>query len=140
MASGAVRPVQSQRFTGDIHAMPTVFFADEPMLRIIAPLPQAQFVETRIINLLHFQTLIASKAARCVLVAPGETLVDFGLRRAGEKRVCWRAPYYLAGFAATSMSSLARSLAFPSRARWRIRSFKPVNPENKPSAFRASQS
>ena len=57
------------RFTGDVHAMPegTVFFANEPILRLTAPLPQAQFVESRLINILHFQTLIAAKAARMVL-------------------------------------------------------------------------
>ena len=54
------------RFTGDVHAMPegTVFFANEPILRVTAPMPQAQLVETRLINILHFQTLIAAKAAR----------------------------------------------------------------------------
>jgi nicotinate phosphoribosyltransferase len=74
----------SFRFTGDVHAMPegTVFFPNEPILRVTAPLPQAQLVETRLINLLHFQTLIASKAARLALVAPGKLLIDFGLRRA----------------------------------------------------------
>src|SRR5207247_6799035 len=72
------------RFTGDVHAMPegTVFFPDEPILRVTAPPPQAQLVETRLSNLLHFQTLIASKAVRAVLAAPGKELVDFGLRRA----------------------------------------------------------
>ena len=72
------------RFTGDVHAMPegTVFFANEPILRVTAPLPLAQLVETRLINILHFQSLIASKAARAVLAAPGKLLVDFGLRRA----------------------------------------------------------
>ncbi|MGZ5055626.1 MAG: nicotinate phosphoribosyltransferase, partial [Methylobacter sp.] len=72
------------RFTGDVHAMPegTVFFADEPIIRITSPFPEAQLVESRIINLLHFQTLIASKAARSVLVAPDKVLVDFGMRRA----------------------------------------------------------
>src|SRR5438094_7909058 len=72
------------RFTGDVHAMPegTVFFPDEPILRVTAPLPQAQLVETRLLNLLHFQTLVASKAARAVLAAPGKLLVDFGMRRA----------------------------------------------------------
>ena len=59
-----------------------MFFADEPILRVTAPMPQAQLVETRLINLLHFQTLIASKAARMLLAAPGKLLVDFGLRRA----------------------------------------------------------
>ncbi|MBI2517568.1 MAG: nicotinate phosphoribosyltransferase, partial [Opitutae bacterium] len=72
------------RFTGDVHAMPegTVFFPNEPILRVTAPIAQAQLVETRLINLLHFQTLIASKAARMKLAAPGKLLVDFGLRRA----------------------------------------------------------
>jgi nicotinate phosphoribosyltransferase len=72
------------RFTGDVHAMPegTVFFANEPILRVAAPLPQAQFVESRLINLLHFQTLIAAKAARMMLAAPNKVLVDFGFRRA----------------------------------------------------------
>ena len=57
------------RFTGGVDAMAegTVFFPDEPILRVVAPLPVAQLVETRIINILHFQTLIASKAARMVL-------------------------------------------------------------------------
>src|SRR5512139_910522 len=65
------------RFAGDVDAMPegTAFFADEPMLRVVAPLPQAQLIETRLINLLHLQTLIASKAARSVLAAPGKLLV-----------------------------------------------------------------
>ena len=50
--------LQAFRFTGDVHAMPegTVFFADEPILRVTAPMPQAQLVETRLINILHFQT------------------------------------------------------------------------------------
>ena len=94
------------RFTGDVHAMPegTVFFADEPILRVTAPLPQAQLVESRIINLLHFQTLIASKAARVVLAAPGKLLVDFGLRRAhgAEAALLAARASYLAGFQSTS--------------------------------------
>jgi nicotinate phosphoribosyltransferase len=72
------------RFTGDVHAVPegTIFFPDEPLLSVTAPIPEAQLIESRVINLLQFQTLIASKAARCVLMAPGRNLVDFGLRRA----------------------------------------------------------
>ncbi|MGB8076846.1 MAG: nicotinate phosphoribosyltransferase, partial [Gallionella sp.] len=56
--------LETLRFTGDVHAMPegTIFFQNEPILRVTAPIAQAQLVETRIINLLHFQTLIASKA------------------------------------------------------------------------------
>ncbi|HWP49184.1 MAG TPA: nicotinate phosphoribosyltransferase [Candidatus Limnocylindrales bacterium] len=94
------------RFTGDVHAMPegTIFFSDEPILRITAPLPQAQLVESRLINLLHFQILIASKAARMVLVAPGKLLVDFGLRRAhgAEAGLLAARASYLAGFSGSA--------------------------------------
>jgi nicotinate phosphoribosyltransferase len=94
------------RFTGEVDAMPegTVFFPDEPILRVAAQLPEAQLVETRIINLLHFQTLIASKAARMVLAAPGKTLIDFGLRRAhgAEAGLLAARASYLAGFAGTA--------------------------------------
>lgn len=72
------------RFTGDVHAVPegTIFFPDEPIVRVTAPIAEAQLVEPRLMNLLHFQTLIASKAARAVLVAPDKLLIEFGLRRA----------------------------------------------------------
>jgi len=94
------------RFTGDVDAMPegTPFFPDEPILRIAAPLPQAQLVETRIVALMHFCSLIASKAARCVLAAPGKLLVDFGLRRAhgAEAGLLAARAAYLAGFGGTA--------------------------------------
>src|SRR5262245_49270935 len=94
------------RFTGDVHAMPegTIFFPPEPIIRVTAPLPQAQLVETRLINLLHFQTLIASKAARAVLAARGKELIDFGLRRAhgAEAGVLAARASYLAGFAGSA--------------------------------------
>src|SRR5207302_7115269 len=94
------------RFTGDVHAMPegTVFFPDEPILRVTAPLPQAQLVETRLINLLHFQPLLASKAVRAVLAAPEKELVDFGLRRAhgAEAGLFAARASYLVGFAGTA--------------------------------------
>ena len=94
------------RFTGDVHAMPegTVFFPNEPILRITAPLPEAQLVETRLINILHFQSLIASKAARIMLAAPGKILVDFGLRRAhgSEAGLMAARASYIAGFAGTA--------------------------------------
>lgn len=90
------------RFSGDVDAMPegTVFFADEPILRVVAPLPEAQLVETRLVNLLHFQSLIAAKAARMVLAAQGRQLVDFGLRRAhgAEAGLLAARASYLAGF------------------------------------------
>jgi nicotinate phosphoribosyltransferase len=94
------------RFTGDVHAMPegTLFFPDEPILRITAPLPQAQLVESRVMNLLHFETMIASKAARCVLAAPDKLLVDFGMRRAhgAEAALLAARASYLAGFSGTA--------------------------------------
>jgi nicotinate phosphoribosyltransferase len=106
------------RFTGTVHAMPegTVFFADEPILRVTAPLPEAQLVETRIVNLLHFQTLIASKAARLVLAAPGKTLVDFGLRRAhgAEAGLLAARASYLAGFAGTATLLAEKTFGIPS--------------------------
>lgn len=94
------------RFAGDVQAMPegTVFFANEPIVRITAPLPQAQFIETRLVNLLHYQTLIASKAARCVLAAAGKPVIDFGLRRShgAEAGLLAARACYLAGFAGSA--------------------------------------
>jgi nicotinate phosphoribosyltransferase len=105
------------RFTGDVDAMPegTPFFADEPILRVTAPLPEAQLVETRLINLLHFQTLVASKAARCVLAAGGRTLVDFGLRRAhgAEAGVLAARAAWLAGFSGTATVEAGRRFGIP---------------------------
>lgn len=90
------------RFTGDVHAIPegSVCFPNEPLIRITAPLPQAQLVESRLINILHFQTLIASKAARMVLAAPGKVLSDFGLRTAhgAEAGLYSARASYIAGF------------------------------------------
>ena len=79
-----LRGVSLKVNAGEVHAMPegTIFFPNEPILRVTAPLPEAQLVEARLINIVHFQSLIASKAARMVLAVPGKLLVDFGLRRA----------------------------------------------------------
>ncbi len=103
---GLLDHLASFRFTGDVHAMPEgrVFFANEPIVRVTAPMPQAQLVETRLINIVHFQTLIAAKAARLVLAAPGKLLVDFGLRRAhgAEAGLMAARASYIAGFAGTA--------------------------------------
>lgn len=94
------------RFYGDVYALPegTVCFANEPLIRIVAPLPVAQLVETRLINFLHFETSIASKAARCVLAAGGKGLVDFGLRRThgAEAGILAARSTYISGFAGTA--------------------------------------
>ena len=100
------------RFSGEVWAVPegTVLFADEPWLRVVAPLSEAQFVESRLINLLHFQTVIASKAARCVLAAGGRALIDFGMRRAhGAEAACLAArAAAIAGFAGTATVAAGR--------------------------------
>jgi len=95
------------RFTGSVEAMPegTLFFTDEPILRVVAPIGEAQFVESRVINLLHLQSLIASKAARSVLAADGRAkLIDFGLRRAhgAEAGLYAARSSYIAGFDGTA--------------------------------------
>jgi nicotinate phosphoribosyltransferase len=71
------------RFTGAVRAMPegTVLFQDEPLLEVTAPIIEAQLVETAVLNLIHFQTVLASKAVRSVLAARGRPVVEFGLRR-----------------------------------------------------------
>lgn len=94
------------RFTGQVSALPegTVFFAEEPLIQIVAPLPEAQFIESRLMNILHYQTLIASKAARCRIAAGDLPVIDFGMRRAhGGEAGTWAArACYLAGFSATA--------------------------------------
>ena len=115
--AGFVNSLAEFRFTGAVHALPegTAFFADEPILRITAPLPQAQLVESRLINLIHYQTLIASKAARCALAAPGKLLVDFGLRRAhgAEAGLLAARAAYLAGFGGTATALAGMRFGIP---------------------------
>lgn len=105
------------RFTGTVHAMPegTPFFADEPIMRVTAPLIEAQLVESRLINIMHFQTLIASKAARCVQAARGRGLIDFGMRRAHEAQAAILAARaaYLAGFGASATVEAGRRFGIP---------------------------
>jgi nicotinate phosphoribosyltransferase len=105
------------RFAGDVHAMPegTAFFADEPILRVTAALPQAQLIETRVINLLQFQSMVASKAARMVLAAPGKLLVDFGFRRAhgAEAGLLAARASYIAGFAGTATVLADKEFGIP---------------------------
>jgi len=105
------------RFDGDVHAMAegTAFFAGEPILRVTAPLPAAQFVETRLINILHYQSLVAAKAARCVLAAPGKVLVDFGFRRAhgAEAGLMAARASYIAGFAGTATVLAGQQFGLP---------------------------
>ncbi|WP_321345087.1 nicotinate phosphoribosyltransferase [Breoghania sp.] len=105
------------RFTGHVDAVPegTIVFADEPIVRITAPVAEAQLVETRLINFMQFQTLVATKAARMKLAAPGKGIVDFGLRRAhsGESGVLAARAAYLAGFDGTASVPAGRHFDIP---------------------------
>jgi nicotinate phosphoribosyltransferase len=109
--------LRSFRFSGDVDAMRegTVFFPDEPILRVTAPLPEAQFVETRLVNLLHFQTVVASKAARMVLAAPGKPLIDYGFRRAhgAEAGLLAARASYIAGFSGTATVAAGIEFGIP---------------------------
>ena len=76
--------LSSFRFTGDVCALPegTIYFPGEPILRVTAPIVQAQVVETSLLSILHFQSVIASKAARISTAAAGRQVIEFGSRRA----------------------------------------------------------
>ncbi|MBE9582115.1 MAG: nicotinate phosphoribosyltransferase [Proteobacteria bacterium] len=98
--------LKEMRFTGSIRAMGEgeIFFQDEPILEVTAPVIESQILETFVINTISLQTMIATKASRCVHVAAGRGLVDFSLRRthgidAGLKVA---RSSFIAGFAATS--------------------------------------
>jgi len=81
---GFLRYLREFRFTGHIDAMPegTAVFAHQPMLRVRAPIIQAQLLETALLNLMNFPTLVATKAARIAHAAGGDQVLDFGLRKA----------------------------------------------------------
>ncbi len=93
-------------FQGDVHAMPdgTPVFPNEPILRVSALRTQAQFIETTLLNIINFQTMIATKASRVVHAAAPAGVVDFGLRRAHEEDAGMKGARaaYIAGAVATS--------------------------------------
>ncbi|MYB76187.1 MAG: nicotinate phosphoribosyltransferase [Chloroflexi bacterium] len=107
------------RFTGNVYALPegTVAFPLEPLVVVEAPLPQAQLVETLLINQVHFQTLMASKAARVVQAAQGSAVVDFGSRRAHgiDSAVRGARAFHVAGVAATSNVLAGKRYGIPVR-------------------------
>ncbi|MGE3822322.1 MAG: nicotinate phosphoribosyltransferase [Isosphaeraceae bacterium] len=107
----------SLRFEGDVWAVPegTIVFAGEPLLRVEAALPQAQWVETFLLASIGYPTLVASKAARIVEAAKGRRLYDFGLRRgqgAMAGMIAARSSF-IAGFTGTSNVEAARRLGIP---------------------------
>ncbi|QUQ64097.1 nicotinate phosphoribosyltransferase [Kutzneria sp. CA-103260] len=105
------------RFTGDVRAIPEgrVVFAGEPLLEVTAPIAQAQLVETALLNLVTYQTALASKAARCRLAADGAALVDFSARRTHGWDAAMAAARSAAivGFASTSNAAAARRYGLP---------------------------
>jgi nicotinate phosphoribosyltransferase len=94
------------RFTGSVYAVPegTPVFAHEPLLEVVAPIGEAQLAETLLMNQVHLQTLLASKAARVVHAAAGRRVVDFGMRRMHGYDAALKAAraFYVAGVDATS--------------------------------------
>jgi len=127
------------RFTGRVRSVPegTPVFANEPILEITAPLPQAQLVETFVMNQIHLQTLLASKARRVVTAARGRAVVDFGARRMHGLDAALKAAraFHIAGVAATSNVLAGKQYGLPvtgTMAHSYIQSH-----ENEAEAFRA---
>lgn len=129
----------SFRFTGDVWAVAegTAIFANEPFLRVEAPLEQAQLVETLLLATVGYPTMVASKAARIMLAAQGRGVIDFGARRGHglqASMIAARAAY-VAGFLGTSQVEAARRLgvpAFGTMAHSWVQAF-----EDEPTAFRS---
>jgi nicotinate phosphoribosyltransferase len=109
-----LRELSRFRFTGDVWAVPEgeVFFANEPVLEVTAPILQAQLVETFVLNQVNVQSLLATKAARCIWASKGKPVIDFGLRRTqGVEAGLWSArAAAIAGFAGTSNVGAAKLL------------------------------
>ncbi|MEU9112270.1 nicotinate phosphoribosyltransferase [Streptomyces sp. NPDC048483] len=110
-------PLLGTRFTGTVRAIPEghVVLAGEPLFEVTAPLPQAQLVETVVLNHLSHQTAVASKCVRCVLAAQGHPVVDFSLRRTHGTAAGYQAARLaaMAGFAGTSNVAAADAEQVP---------------------------
>lgn len=114
-----LRWLEGLRFTGSVHAVPegTPVFANEPILEVVAPLPEAQLIETLVMNQIHLQTVVASKAARLVEAAGGRPVVDFGARRTHglDAAIKGARAFHIAGVAATSNVLAGRLYGLPVR-------------------------
>jgi nicotinate phosphoribosyltransferase len=110
-STGQIRPefvdaLRDFRFSADVWAVPEgrLVFADEPLLEVHGSIIETQLAETVLVNALHYATIVATKAARCVAAAPGKALVEFGLRRTAsiDAGLIAARSAYLAGFVGTS--------------------------------------
>lgn len=105
------------RFTGDIYAVPegTPVFANEPVLEVVAPLPEAQLIETLVMNQINLQTVLASKAVRLVEAARGRPVLDFGARRMHglDAAIKGARAFHIAGVAGTSNMLAGRRYGVP---------------------------
>jgi nicotinate phosphoribosyltransferase len=116
MTPDFIRWLEDFRFEGDLWAMAEgeIVFPGEPLVRVTAPLPQAQMAETMILSILNHDISIASKAARVVLAARGRPVLEFGTRRTHhEAAVSAARAAYLAGFAGTSNVEASRQFGIP---------------------------
>lgn len=116
-SDGFLRHLETRRFSCDIDAAPegSVVFAHEPMLRIRGPLLECQLLETPLLNIINFQTLIATKAARVVGAAGSEPVLEFGLRRAQgvDGGLSASRAAYLGGCASTSNVRAGKTFGIP---------------------------
>src|SRR5579859_6836624 len=105
------------RFECDVDAIPegSVVFQQEPLIRVRGPLVQAQIVETALLNIVNFQTLVATKAARVCFAAEGDPVIEFGLRRAqgNDGAVAASRAAYLGGCAGTSNVLAGKEFGIP---------------------------
>lgn len=109
--------LENYRFSGDIHAMEegSIFFGNEPVIEITAPIMEVQLLETMVVNTLNIETMIATKAARCCHSAQTKPVIDFSLRRtqgrdAGQKVA---RSSYIAGFSGTSNLLAGKTYGIP---------------------------
>lgn len=112
-SEGFLETLKAFRFEGDVYAVPegTPLFAEEPLLEVVAPIGQGQIVETYVMNQVHLQTLLASKAARVARAAAGRAVFDFGARRIHGVDAAMKAARscHIAGVDGTSNVAAARA-------------------------------
>ncbi|WP_301125258.1 nicotinate phosphoribosyltransferase [Streptomyces cacaoi] len=134
-----VAPLAGLSFSGEVRAVPegTVVLPGEPLVEVTAPLPEAQLVESFVLNEISYQTSLASKAVRSVLAADGTPVVDFSLRRTHSTRAAFHAARVgrLTGFSATSNVEAAAAWDIPATGTMAHSYIEAFGPEER--AFRA---